>query len=178
MIIFMVDDRLKIVYKKRVINKQLKNIIEKGRIVDKLKFMEEFVNIQKKEKIKVKLLGDNIEVIKNSFYTVSDIAFLEYIFLEIGFNKVIFKDIKDYYEDKVTIIELNNSYMVVNNLFLDLDYFKDIVYILDYLKDYIKKDVIFWGVNKNIPKIKLKNKNVYYYENYETYLEDKLLKEK
>ena len=168
MIIFMVDDRLKIVYKKRVINKQLKNIIEKGRIVDKLKFMEEFVNIQKKEKIKVKLLGDNIEVIKNSFYTVSDIAFLEYIFLEIGFNKVIFKDIKDYYEDKVTIIELNNSYMVVNNLFLDLDY----------LKDYIKKDVIFWGVNKNIPKIKLKNKNVYYYENYETYLEDKLLKEK
>ena len=47
--------------------------------------------------------------------------------------------------------------MVVKDLFLDLDYFKDVVTILNYLKDYIKKDVIFWGLNKNIPKIKLKN---------------------
>ena len=178
MIIFIVDDILKIIYKKRVIKCKLKDVIVKGRIVNKSSFMEEFMKIQKKEKIKLKFLGENIEVIKDSFYLVSDLAFIENIFLELGFNKVIFKDIKDYYEDKYSIIELNNSYMVVKDLFLDLDYFKDIVTILDYLKDYIKKDLIFWGLNKNIPKIKLKNKNVYYYENYESYLEDKILKDK
>ena len=49
MTLFFVDDFLNIVYKDRVIQNKLKDIISKGYIVDRSRFVEEFLKIIKKE---------------------------------------------------------------------------------------------------------------------------------
>ncbi|MDE5539476.1 MAG: hypothetical protein K2J20_03210, partial [Bacilli bacterium] len=61
-------------------------------------------------------------------------------------------------------------------IMLDLDYFKDIPYVLNYFQSYYKEDIILFGKNKNIPNIKVKDKNVYYFENYQDCITDSLLK--
>lgn len=75
MTLFFVDDFLNIVYKDRVIQNKLKDIISKGYIVDRSRFVEEFLKIIKKEKIKGKLFGDNINIVCNSYFSSSYIFF-------------------------------------------------------------------------------------------------------
>lgn len=181
-VVFIVDDFINIVYNNRVINKKLSNVIDKGFIVNKSNFIEEFIKLSKKEKIKTKLFGEIITIVKNSFYSISDVAFIENIFNELGFLKVDYLDIKELFSlEDATFIEINNSYMVINfdiGLYFDLDYFKDIPRILDYFSLFIKEDLILFGTNKNIPKINVKNKKVYYYDNFENYIAESLLRVK
>ena len=181
LVVYFVDDILNIVYNSRVINIRLKCIIRHGNIFDKQKFMDEFIKILKKENIKGKLFGDSITIVKNAFYTNRDVYFLENVFMELGFLKISFLDVRDLLpSEDVTFIEVNNSYMVLyldEGVFLDLKYFKDIPKILDYFST-IKANVILFGLNKNLPKIKLKNKEVYYYDNFQNYITESLLKVK
>jgi len=181
-VVFIVDDFINVVYNNRVINKKLNNVIDRGFIVDKNSFIEEVIKLFKKEKIKTKLFGENIAIVKNSFYSVSDIAFITNIFNELGFLKVDYLDIKELFSSEdATFIEINNSYLVINldkGLYFDLDYFKDIPRILDYFSLFIKEDLILFGTNKNIPKINVKNKKVYYYDNFENYVIKSLLRVK
>lgn len=176
--VYFVDDILKLVYNGRIIEKKLKNIISKGRVINREKFMEEFMNLLKKEKIKNRLFGDKIHVIKNLYFNVSDEFFLEHIFLDLGFVKVIFLDIRELLpDDDVTFIEFNDSYMVVytlNGIYIDLDCFKDLPKILSLIN--IKDNIYLFGVNDFIPQLKFDKKNVYYFENYKTYITESLLK--
>lgn len=180
--LFFVDDILNIIYNNKKLKIVLKNIICQGYIVDRLKFMEEFIKILKKEKIKGHLLGDDIYIVCNSYYKASDKYYLDNIFSELGFLKVIWLPITDLLPDqKATYIEINNSYMVVNfdkGLFLDFNYFNDIPTVLSLFQDKFKDDIVLFGCNKNIPFIKIKNKNVYYFENYKDYITESLLKVK
>ncbi|MCM1053081.1 MAG: hypothetical protein NC483_03825 [Ruminococcus sp.] len=177
--IFLVNDEIKLVTNNKVISEKLDNIIEKGMIVQKDKFMEEFLKIIAKEKIKGKFLGDSIIIVKNTFYNSRDLFYLESIFSELGFVKVIFKDIKDFFDIKATYVEVEDKYLVINwnkGLFLDLDYFKDMNMILDEFKDMMEEKVVLFGSNKDIPSIKISDKSIYYYENYDTFIVDSLLK--
>ncbi len=181
-ILFLVEDILNIIYNNKSIEVVLKDILYQGNIIDRAKFMEEFIKVLKKEKIKGKLFGDDVYIVLNSYYTVRDKYFLESVFLELGFLKVIWIPIKDVLPDEAAIyIEINNSYMVINldkGLFIDLNYFKDIPKILMQFLDGDKSDIVLFGKNKNIPFIKLKNKNIYYFENYLHYITESLLKVK
>ena len=176
MTIYLVDNIINLIYKKRLIQSKFKSV-DKGYIINKDLFMNEFGKLIKSAKIKGKFLGFNIEVINNSYFSVSDTFFMENIFLELGFLKVIFKNINDFFDNK-TYIEVNNTYMVINldkGIYLDLDYFKDIPKILEYFKDIIKEDIVLFGVNKKIPEIKLVNRDIYYLQNKETFIIDNLL---
>ncbi len=177
MIIYLVDNIVNLIYKKRVIKEKFKSV-SKGYIINKEEFINEFGALLKKEKIKGKLLGMNIEIIDNTYFQVSDKYFMENIFIELGFIKVIFKDIKDFFTQDKTFMEINNTYMVLNlekGIYLDLDYFKDIPKIIDYFSFYIKGDIVLFGVNKEIPEIKLANRTLYYLQNKEKFITDSLL---
>lgn len=181
--VFLVDDMLNIVYNSKVINKKMKDVIGKGRIVDRLKFMEEFIKVVKQEKVKTSLFGGNIILVKNVYFNEMETFFLDNIFIEMGFNKVIYLDIRELLPNmNATFIEINNTYMVISGeeieLFLDLDYFKDIPGILDYLDIYLKGDIVLFGLNKIIPKIKLNDKDVYYLDDFANYICECLLKVK
>ena len=181
MVIYIVDDEINIVDNSKVINKKLENIIDRGRIKNRLKFINEFINICKQAKIKNKLLGENIRIIKNSFYNESDLFYLENIFNELGYNKVIFKNIEDYFLNKeATYIEFNKQYLVINLrevIFWDGKYFDDLALIFRILAKDIKKQVIFFGNNKLIEKVKINGKNVYYMSDYQHYLVKRILEE-
>ena len=177
MLVYVVDNIINVIYKKQVYTGKFKSI-NKGYIINKDEFMNEFLKFLKKEKIKGKFWGTAIEIIDNSYFGVSDKFFLENIFLELGFIKVNFKNIKDLFLDDKTFIEVNNTYMVINldkGIYLDLDYYKDIPKILDYFKDLIEKDIVLFGVNKKITEIKLRDRDVYYLQNREKYIIDSLL---
>ena len=176
MIIYIVDNEINIIDKQKVYTSKFKSI-NKGYIISKKDFMEEYVTFLKKEKIKSKLLNNKIEIIFNSFYTESDKFYFENIFLELGYLKVEFKNQLDILEDKYTYIEINNTYMVINldkGIYFDLEYFKDIPKIIDYFN--YDKDIVLFGKNKNIRNIKLKNRNLYYIDKADTFIIDSLLK--
>lgn len=181
-IAYIVEDILYLIYKDRVIQNSLKDVIYQGFIIDKEKFMDSFLKIIKKEKIKNKLFGDTITILKNAFYSSSDIFFLDSIFNELGFIKVNYWDIHPFLsDDHATYIEINESYMIVyldKDIYLDLKYFKDIPTILGCLKYYFKDYIILFGMNKNIPNIKLKNFDIYYLEEPKNYILKSLLKVK
>ena len=190
-IVYIWDNKIGIIYKNsdktanhKVKNKLIKKdfeSIDNGFIVDKEKFMYEFLNVMKKEKIKGKLLGDKISIVKESFYTFSDVYFLESVFNELGFIKVNFIDIRIFFDREATYIEINKKYMIINldkGLYLELIYYKDIPKIIEYFKEYIKKDIILYGTYKDIPNIKVRGLNVYFMDNRMTYITDCLLKVK
>lgn len=182
MIVYFVEDIIYFIYKDRVIENQLKNIICNGRIISKDLFMNAFLKIIKKEKIKGKIFGDKIVILKNSFYSNADLYFLESIFNELGYVKVEYLDMKDILPDEsATYIEINNHYMVIyleSAIYLDLNYFKDIPKILDYLKPHFKNYVILFGFNNIIPEVRVKNLDVYYLENPQKFILNSLLKVK
>lgn len=182
MIIYIVENSFHCVYKNRIISVDLKNCIQKGYIVNKEVFMQEFNKMLKKEKIKTKLFGDNITFVNNGYFSTGDLFFLESIFNDLGFIKVDFLDIRDLFPDmNVIFVEINESYIIIylkDTLYLDLTYFKDIPVILNSLKTAFDKDIAFFGLNKSIPNIHIKNVYSYYIENYKNYITQSLLKVK
>lgn len=182
MIVYIVENSFHCVYKNRIISVDLKNCIQKGYIVNKEVFMQEFNKMLKKEKIKTKLFGDNITFVNNGYFSIGDLFFLESIFNDLGFIKVDFLDIRDLFPDmNVIFVEVNESYIIIylkDILYLDLTYFKDIPAILNSLKSFFDKDIAFFGLNKSIPNIHIKNIYSYYIENYKDYITQSLLKVK
>lgn len=181
-LVFIVDDVLNIVYNYKVINKKMPDIINKGYILDRETFMKEFENTLKKEKVKSKFLGNNITIVKDAFYNSYDLYYFESLFHDLGFLKVNFLNIDLLFSNEdATFIEVNNSYMVLNldkGIYLDLEYFNDIPKIIDYFSPFLKDSIILFGLNNYIPKIHIKNKKVYYYDNYQNYISESLLKVK
>ena len=182
MIVYIVENSFHCVYKNRIISVDLKNCIQKGYIVNKEVFMQEFNKMLKKEKIKTKLFGDNITFVNNCYFSTGDLFFLENIFNDLGFIKVDFLDIRDLFPDmNVIFVEVNESYLIIylnDILYLDLTYFKDIPAILNSLKSFFDKDIAFFGLNKSIPNIHTKDVYSYYIENYKNYITQSLLKVK
>ncbi len=182
MIVYIVESSFHCVYKNRIISVDLKNCIQKGYIVNKEVFMQEFNKMLKKEKIKTKLFGDNITFVNNGYFSIGDLFFLESIFNDLGFIKVDFLDIRDLFPDmNVIFVEVNESYIIIylkDILYLDLTYFKDIPAILNSLKSFFDKDIAFFGLNKSIPNIHIKSVYSYYIENYKNYITQSLLKVK
>lgn len=182
MIVYIVENSFHCVYKNRIISVDLKNCIQKGYIVNKEVFMQEFNKILKKEKIKTKLFGDNITFVNNGYFSIGDLFFLESIFNDLGFIKVDFLDIRELFPDmNVIFVEVNESYIIIylkDILYLDLTYFKDIPAILNSLKSFFDKDIAFFGLNKSILNIHIKNVYSYYIENYKNYITQSLLKVK
>jgi len=182
MIIYIVEDALYCVNNGRLITVVLKNCIQKGFIINKDTFMQEFSKMIKKEKIKSKLFGDNITIVNNGYFSSGDLFFIESIFYDLGFIKVDFLDIKELLPSMdVIYIEVNNTYLVLylnSILYLDMNYFNDIPKILNLFKSYLDKDIAFFGQNKCIPKIYINDVNTYYIENYKDYITQSLLKVK
>ena len=182
MIVYIVESSFHCVYKNRIISVDLKNCIQKGYIVNKEVFMQEFNKMLKKEKIKTKLFGDNITFVNNGYFSIGDLFFLESIFNDLGFIKVDFLDIRDLFPDmNVIFVEVNESYIIIylkDILYLDLTYFKDIPAILNSLKSFFDKDIAFFFLYKSIPNIHIKSVYSYYIENYKNYITQSLLKVK
>lgn len=182
MIVYIVENSFHCVYKNRIISVDLKNCIQKGYIVNKEVFMQEFNKMLKKEKIKTKLFGDNVTFVNAGYFSIGDLFFLESIFNDLGFIKVDFLDIRDLFPDmNVIFVEVNESYIIIylnDILYLDLTYFKDIPAILKSLKSFFDKDIAFFGLNKSIPNIHIKDVCSYYIENYKDYITQSLLKVK
>ncbi len=180
-IVYIVDNRVIVLYKDRVIDWEFKSV-DKGFIINREVFIQEFLGLIKKEKIKSKILGDKIGVLKNAFYGVADLAFLEGIWQDLGFLKVQYWDIREFLAKKnVSYVEINKGYMVLyldKGIYLDLTYFKDISKIMGYFREWFWDDVVLFGTNEMIPKVKIKDKNVYYIDSSGEYILQCLLKVK
>jgi len=178
MIVYLVDKVINIINKNKVISSEFKSL-NKGMIDDKDLFIIEFKELMKVNKIRGKLLNDNIKII-NTYYNKRDQFYLEAIFTELGFFKVIFEDIKGIFlNNDYSYIEINNTYLVIyldNRIGIDIKYFNDALEVINIFKDKLKDNIILFGVNEIIPKIKIKNKNIYYLDNYEDYIIKKFIK--
>lgn len=182
MILYFVDDILNIINNKKIISIKMKDIIYQGSILKRNLFIEEFNKTIKKEKIKSKLFGDKVKIVKNIFYNNRDLYYLESLFLELGFIKVEFIDVLEMLPDRdATFIEINKDYMIIyleKCLFVDLNLINDIPRVLKYFKSEFKEDVILFGTNALISKIQVPELNIYYLENSDSYICDSLLKVK
>ena len=180
LIVYFCDNVVHIVYKGEVISKKLDSIF-RGLVVNRTSFMESFLEILKKEKIKSKLFGDKIYVVKDVYLKPSDLFYLESIFADLGFIKVVFLDIKEYFNEDYTYIGIFQDYMVFyldNPVFIDLEYFKDFPKLIEYFKDYYQKFVLLFGTNKNIPNIHSNLVYIYYIDDFQNYITQSLLKVK
>ena len=182
MILYFVDDVLNIINNNKLITIKMKDIIYQGNIIKRNLFIDEFNKAIKKEKIKSKLFGDKISIVKNGYYNNRDLYFLETLFLELGFIKVEFINIVDLLPDRdATFVEVNKDYMVMyfdKPLFIDLNIINDIPNVIKYFKDKSKSDIVLFGTNEFISGIKVFNFNIYYLENSSSYICDSLLKVK
>ena len=179
-IVYFYDNIVSIVYQGRVLEKKLDSISQ-GMVVDRNGFMESFLVILKKAKIKNKLFGDKIYVVKDAFFNYSYSFYLESIFTELGFIKVVFIKIEEFFLEQYTYIGIFKDYIVFyleKSLVMDLYYFKDIPKMIDYFKDYYKDYVVLFGTNAFIPNIRLNSVNVYYIDHYQNYITQSLLKVK
>lgn len=180
LVVYFYDDVLNILYNGRIIEKKL-NCINQGMVVNRTEFIENFGNILKKEKIRNKLFGDKIYVVKDVYFKESDLFYLESIFTDLGFLKVKFLNILDYFMEEYTYIGVFNNYIVFyldKPVLLDLIYFKDFPKLIDYFIDYYQNCVILFGSNSNIPNISSNYVNIYYIDNYKNYIINSLLKVK
>ncbi len=180
LIVYFCDDYIHIVNHHQVIHKRL-DCIQKGLVVDRTKFMESFLAILKKEKVKSKLFGDTICVVKDVFFRASDLFYLESIFSELGFIKVVFMDIQELFCEGYTYIGIFQDYIVFylkQPLILDLSYVSDILKLIEYLKDYYLEYVVLFGTYSDIPKFQSNKIPLYYIDNYTNYITDSLLKVK
>lgn len=179
-VVYFSDNTLSLIYKKRIIKKAMKSI-RRGLIEDTKSFMNDFMDIMKKEKIKSKLFGDKICVVQDAFYSVRDLVYLESVFSQLGFLKVEFWDINKAFYPKYTYIGMFKDYMVLylkKALVIDLNYFKNITKVIDYFKEYYQNYVVLFGSNALIPNIHSKLVNIYYIDRYEDYITQTLLIEK
>lgn len=178
LVVYFYDNVVSIVYKDRVIKQELDSISE-GLVVNRTSFMESFVSIIKKEKIKSKLFGDKIYVVKDAYFRSSDLFYLESMFMEMGFIKVIFKNIEELFYEGYTYIGVFQDYVVFyldKPAIFDLTYFKDLSKLLAYFKSYYQEYVVLFGTNPDIPKISSNLINLYYIDHYQDYITQSLLK--
>ena len=180
LVVYFYDNVVSIVDKDRVIKQELDSISE-GLVVDRTSFMESFVSIIKKEKIKSKLFGDKIYIVEDAYFRSSDLFYLESMFMEMGFIKVIFKSIDELFSEEYTYIGIFKDYVVLyldKPIVLDLAYFKDYAKLIQHFKDYYQKYVVLFGTNEDIPKISSNLVNVYYIDHYQDFITQSLLKVK
>lgn len=180
LIIYFCDNTLYIVHNMKIIEKKMDSIYQ-GLVVDRTKFIESFMQILKKEKIKTKLFGDKIYIVKDVYFNERDMFYLENIFLELGFVQVLFMDIKDLFLSDYTYIGIFKDYMVFyldKPVFLDLYYFKDFPKLISYFQEYYESYVVLFGTNENIPEINQSLINIYYIDNYKDFIVKSLLKVK
>ena len=180
LIVYFCDNIVSIIYNTRVISQKLDSIYQ-GLVVDRIKFIESFMQILKKEKIKTKLFGDKIYIVKDAYFNQRDQFYLENIFLELGFVQVLFLDIHKLFDANYTYIGIFQDYIVFyldKPVFLELYYFKDIPKLLSYFKEYFQSYIVLFGSNKNIPYINNLSFNIYYIDNYKDYIVKSLLKVK
>lgn len=180
LIVYFYDNVICIVYQNKIIEKKLDSIYQ-GLVVDRTKFMESFLAILKKEKIKSKLFGDKIYVVRDAYYSVRDLYYLESMFVEMGFIKVVFIDIYELFHEKYTYIGVFSDYIVFyldKPILLDLTYFKDLPKLIDYFKDYYQKYVVLFGSNINVANVSSDLVNIYYIDQYQDFVAKSLLKVK
>lgn len=180
LIVYFCDDMINIVYQNKVIQKKLASI-KQGLVVDRASFMESFLSILKKEKIRSKLFGDKIYIVKDAYFTARDLFYLESLFTELGFIKVIYLDIYDYFSLDYTYIGVFEDYVVFyldEPVFLSLTYFKDFPKLINYFQEYYQDYVVLFGTNNLIPQIKSNLVDLYYIDNYQNFISDSLLKVK
>ena len=180
LIVYFYDNVICIVYQNKIIEKKLDSIYQ-GLVVDRTKFMESFLAILKKEKIKNKLFGDKIYVVRDAYYSVRDLYYLESMFVEMGFIKVVFIDIYELLHKKYTYIGVFSDYIVFyldKPILLDLTYFKDLPKLIDYFKDYYQKYVVLFGSNINVANVSSDLVNIYYIDQYQDFVAKSLLKVK
>lgn len=180
LIVYFCDDMISIIYQGKVIQKRLDSI-KKGFIVDRISFIESFLAIMKKEKIKSKLFGDKIFVVKDVYFNASDLFYFEHIFIELGFIKVVYINIEELFHEEYTYVGIFKEYIVFyleRPVVLDLSYFKDFPRLIQYFKDFYKPYILLFGTNFNIPKIKSNCISIYYVDNYANYIVQSLLKVK
>ena len=180
LIVYFCDNMIQIVYNGKVIEKKLDSIYQ-GLVIDRTSFMENFLSILKKEKIRSKLFGDKIYVVQDVYFKASDLFFLESIFNDLGFVKVVFVDIKEFFNEEYTYIGIFNHYIVFyleKPVFLDLFYFKDFSKLIEYFHEYYQPYVLLFGTNENISKIHSNLVNIYYIDQFQSYIAESLLKVK
>lgn len=180
LIVYFCDNTVSIIYNTRVISQKLDSIYQ-GLVVDRIKFIESFIQILKKEKIKTKLFGDKIYIVKDAYFNGRDQFYLENIFLELGFVQVLFFDIHNLFECDYTYIGVFQDYIVFyldKPVFLELYYFKDFPKLLSYFREYYQSYVVLFGTNKNILNINNLDFNIYYIDNYKDFIVKSLLKVK
>ena len=180
LMIYFYDDIISIIYNGQVIEKKLDSIY-RGLVVNRTDFMESFLGLLKKERIKSKLFGDKIYIVRDAYFNNRDLFYLENLFLELGFIKVIFIDIYELFSEEYTYIGVFKDYMVFyldKPLVMDLTYFKDIPKLIAYFKEYYQTYVILFGTNHFIPAIKSQLVPIYYVDHYQNYITQSLLKVK
>ena len=180
LIVYFCDNMIQIVYNGKVIEKKLDSIYQ-GLVIDRTSFMENFLSILKKEKIRSKLFGDKIYVVQDVYFKASDLFFLESIFNDLGFVKVVFVDIKEFFNEEYTYIGIFNHYIVFyleKPVFLDLFYFFFFSKLIEYFHEYYQPYVLLFGTNKNISKIHSNLVNIYYIDQFQSYIAESLLKVK
>ena len=175
MIIYFVDKTINVINNQKTINEEFKSL-DKGIIEDKDLFLIEFKDLIKKNKIRSKLLNDNIKII-NTYYNKRDLFYLESIFTELGFYKVEFEDIRKLFTYiDATYIEINNTYATIylnNKMIIDIKYALDIINIF---KNELKENIVLFGTNKLISDIKMKNKNIYFLDDCNDFIIKKFIK--
>lgn len=180
LIVYFCDNCIHLIYNKKVIIKVLDSI-NQGLVVDRTSFMDSFLSILKKEKIKSKLFGDKIYVVRDVYYNNRDIYFLDNMFMELGFIKVVYLDIRDFFEADYSYVGVFKDYIVFyldSPVILSLDYFKDFPKLIEYFKAYYKKYVVLFGSNVNIPLIHSNLVSIYYIDQFQSYIAESLLKVK
>ena len=180
LVVYFYDDVVNILYHNKVISRKLSSV-RQGLVVDRTSFMESFLSILKKEKIKSKLFGDKIYIVQDVYFNSRDLFFLENMFIDMGFIKVLYIDIQDLFAEDYTFIGLFKDYMVFyldKPVWIDLAYFKDFPKLIDYFKDYYQKYIVLFGSNEFIPKIQSKLVNIYYIDDSKNYIIKSLLKVK
>lgn len=180
LIVYFCDNCLHLIYNKKVIVKSLDSI-NQGLVVDRTSFMDSFLSILKKEKIKSKLFGDKIYVVKDVYFNNRDVYFLDNMFMELGFIKVVYLDIRDFFETDYSYIGIFKDYIVFyldSPIILSLEYFNDFPKLIDYFKDYYKKYIVLFGSNTNIPLIHSNLVSIYYIDQFQSYITKSLLKVK
>lgn len=180
LIVYFCDNTVNVIHNTGVIKKELESICQ-GLVVDRIKFIESFMKILKDAKIKTKLFGDKIYIVKDVYFNERDQFYLENVFLELGFVQVHFLDIKDLFENDYTYIGIFKDYVVFyldKPIFLDLYYFKDFPKLINYFQEYYKSYIVLFGTNQNIPNINEFSVNIYYIDNYKNFIVNSLLKVK
>ena len=180
MSIYFYDKEIAIIYQGKII-KEKTDSIEQGLIKNLTVFIEFFTKIMKKHKIKTKILGTSIQIVKDISMQESYLFFLDYIFTELGFTKIKFINIKDLFFDNSTYIAIFKDYILLyldKPVILDMFYFKDIPQLLTDFKKYFNSKIVLFGSNEIIPKINNKDIPIYYIDDYQNYIINCLLKVK